>query len=53
MIKTLNDLDAALLLWINSFHSPFFDQFMNLVSGKWVWVPMYVGIFIVLAMRLG
>ena len=53
MIKTLNDLDAALLLWINSFHSPFFDQFMSLVSGKWVWVPMYVGIFIVLAMRLG
>ena len=53
MIKTLNNLDATILLWFNSFHSPFLDQFMSLISGKWIWVPMYVVIFMVLYMRIG
>lgn len=53
MIKTLNNLDSALLLWLNSCHSSLPDLFMSLISGKWVWIPMYLAIFWVLAKRLG
>ena len=52
MITTLNNLDAAILLWLNSFHSTFFDHFMSLVTGKWIWVPMYACILVVLTLRV-
>ena len=47
MIEYLNNLDATVLLWLNGFHNTFFDIFMDLVSNKWVWTPMYFSIFIV------
>ena len=47
MIEYLNNLDAAVLLWLNGFHNAFFDIFMDLVSNKWMWTPMYFSIFIV------
>ena len=35
-------MDEKLLLLLNRWHTPFFDQLMWMVSDKWVWVPLYV-----------
>lgn len=37
----LNELDTQAFLWLNSFHSDFFDSIMLWVSGKNEWYPMY------------
>jgi len=46
MLETLNQLDQELLLFLNSFHSPFFDSFMYLISGKLVWAVFYLAIIV-------
>lgn len=42
MIEFLNTLDTNLFLALNGPHSPFFDSFMMLFTGRFIWVPMYV-----------
>jgi len=50
MIEWLEHIDQQLFLWLNGFHSPFFDQVMWIISVKWTWVPLYLliiaGIFV-------
>ncbi len=41
MLETLQHLDQQLLLALNGLHSPFWDNFMWIVSAKLTWVPMY------------
>ncbi len=53
MVEYLDSLDKSLLLWLNSFHTSFFDNFMFLVSDKIVWIPLYLAIFTALVMRFG
>lgn len=36
------DWDASALLWANGHHSPFLDQLMWFVSGKYEWIPLYL-----------
>ena len=48
MIEYLNQLDASVLLFFNSMHSPFFDKFMMLCTGRFIWIPMYVTILFIL-----
>lgn len=38
------ELDTALFLWLNSSHSPFWDVFMKMASGKLIWIGMYAAI---------
>ena len=40
----INDVDTDLLLWLNSAHNAFFDVFMMLFTGKWIWIPMYLSL---------
>lgn len=35
------DLDTSVFLYLNSLHNSYWDHFMMLFSGKFVWVPMY------------
>ncbi len=42
MLDWLINLDTDLFLWLNSHHSPFWDQIMWFVSGKIEWVPFYL-----------
>lgn len=37
----IRQLDEQLLVWLNSFNSPFFDDLMILVTGRFIWVPLY------------
>ena len=41
MIQFLAELDKEIFLFLNSFHSPFWDKIMWWVSLKYVWVPLY------------
>lgn len=42
MIEFLESIDRSLLLSINGWNSPFFDQLMWFISGKASWVPLYL-----------
>ena len=42
MIEYLNRLDTDLFLFLNGFHSPFWDKLMWFVSGKIEWLPLYI-----------
>ncbi len=41
MIEFLNNLDTSVFLAINGHHSPFFDSFMTMFTGRFIWIPMY------------
>ena len=42
MLETLNNIDQSLLLTLNGFHSPFFDQFFYYATKPIVWLPLYL-----------
>jgi len=47
----LERLDQQLFLFLNSINSPFWDQVMHAISGKIIWVPLYLTILIVLGVK--
>lgn len=44
MLETLQQLDQQLLLFLNSFHTPYWDHFMWTFTGKITWIPMYAAL---------
>jgi undecaprenyl-diphosphatase len=48
MIEFLNNLDKALFLAINGLNSPFFDNFMMMFTDRFIWVPMYLTVLVLL-----
>lgn len=42
MIDWIEKIDQKIVLFINGFHTPFLDEFMWIVSGKFVWIPLYL-----------
>lgn len=53
MIETLTSLDNQILLFFNGNHTPLLDEFMSLVTGKWIWIPFYVYLIDLLFKKLG
>ena len=51
MIDALLELDNTVHLYLNSAHSPFFDHFMSLYSGRFIWIPMYAALLIIMLRR--
>ncbi len=49
----IDQLDRQATLAINSWHSDFTDPIWQFFSDKLVWIPMYVGILVLLIMKLG
>jgi undecaprenyl-diphosphatase len=47
----LERLDQQLFLFLNSLNSPFWDQVMHAISGRVIWVPLYITILIFLGIR--
>ena len=43
MIEWLETIDQSIVLFINGLHTPWLDEVMWLVSGKWIWFPLYYG----------
>lgn len=42
MLEILNQIDSAMLLLLNSYHTEWLDNFMMLFTGRFVWIPMYL-----------
>lgn len=42
MLETLNRIDQKWFLWLNGHNTPFLDNFMYFVSGKYEWIPLYI-----------
>jgi undecaprenyl-diphosphatase len=47
----LEQLDQQLFLFLNSLNSPFLDTVMHAISGKVIWVPLYLSILIFLGIK--
>ena len=47
----LERLDQQLFLFLNSLNSPFWDQVMYAISGKIIWVPLYLSILICMGIK--
>ena len=47
----IEHLDQQALLFLNSLNSPFFDQVMYAISGKIIWIPLYLAILIYLGVK--
>lgn len=47
MLETLQQTDQQLLLFLNGFHTPFWDSFMWIYTAKLTWIPMYAAILYV------
>ena len=47
----LERADQQLFLFLNSMHSPFWDQVMHAISGKIIWIPLYLSILIFLGIK--
>ncbi len=41
MFEYLYGIDKNILFAINNCNSPFVDEFMWIVSSKWIWIPLY------------
>lgn len=46
MIEFLLDIDQDIFLFFNSFHSPFWDRAMFMFSGRFIWAPMYLMMYL-------
>lgn len=51
MIEFINDIDIAILLWINGNHSPFWDEVMWFASGKYTWIPFYLFLVVLISYK--
>jgi undecaprenyl-diphosphatase len=40
--QALQSIDTAILLFINGKNSPFLDQVMMVISGRFTWIPLYL-----------
>jgi undecaprenyl-diphosphatase len=47
----LEQLDQQLFLFLNSLNTPFWDQVMHAISGRLIWVPLYLAILISLGIK--
>jgi undecaprenyl-diphosphatase len=45
------EADRNIFLFLNSFHSPFFDEVMRIISMRSVWIPLYLVIVYLLVLR--
>lgn len=48
LIDILKNWDTDMFLFLNGFHSTFFDGFMFAVSAKFTWIPLYAALLYVL-----
>ncbi len=51
MLETIEQIDQSLLLTLNSCHSPFFDTFFWWISNKYIWIPLYLFITILIVRK--
>ncbi|MDE6017730.1 MAG: phosphatase PAP2 family protein [Muribaculaceae bacterium] len=45
--------DQQILLFFNGYHTPFLDELMDLITGKWIWIPFYLLLIDLLFKKVG
>lgn len=53
MVEFFNSLDNDLLLYINGHHTEFLDSLMWLLTGKYLWIPLYIILLYIVYKRFG
>ena len=48
MIEILNEIDTYVFLSLHNIHSDFLDSFMMLFSGRYIWIPFYAALAVLL-----
>lgn len=48
IFQTLVHWDTQATLFINGLHCPYLDNFMLMFSGRMIWIPLYLSLFIVM-----
>lgn len=49
----LREFDRTAFLWLNSHFSEPLDPIMLQISGKWIWIPLYIMLLVVIYRQLG
>lgn len=52
MIEWIEKIDQELLLFINGLHTPVLDEIMWAISGKLIWFPLYLLLFILVFRKI-
>ncbi|MFN6945350.1 MAG: phosphatase PAP2 family protein [Cytophagaceae bacterium] len=50
MLEFIKELDLAILLWVNSLHTPLWDSVMIFFTERFTWLPLYF-VLVVLIIR--
>ena len=53
MMEWLESIDRSIVLTVNSWNSPFMDEFMWIVSAKLTWIPLYIILFTLCYRKFG
>jgi undecaprenyl-diphosphatase len=53
MLESLNNFDHSLFLKIHQFRNSFLDEAMPLITGKWLWIPLYAILLFLVWRRFG
>ena len=53
MVEWIQEIDTKILYWINGHHTPLLDFAMWWLSDKWIMVPFYAVIAIILVAKIG
>ncbi len=52
-METIQNIDWALLLFVNGSHTPLWDSFFIFITDKYNWTPLYILLAIVFIKKLG
>lgn len=53
MIESLGQIDSEILLFFNSMHNAYFDEFFRLATGRFIWIPFYAVLLAILIKNEG
>ena len=53
MLTYLQEIDTQLFLYLNSLHVEWLDQLMALLTGRWIWIPFYIALSMMIYFRVG
>ena len=53
MIESLGQIDSEILLFFNSMHNAYFDEFFRLATGRFIWIPFYAVLLAILIKKEG
>jgi undecaprenyl-diphosphatase len=47
----IEEVERALFLWLNGFHTPILDTIMLIITNKYTWIPLYLVMLVMLTFQ--